>query len=337
MANLDGSVAVVAGATRGAGRGIARMLAEAGALVYCTGRSTRGQLAGPRPETIDETAELITAAGGRAIAIRTDHSDPAAVEALFERVIAETDRLDVVVNDIWGGDQLTDWRPFWEQDLARGFQLLDRAVRTHIITSRYALPHMIARGRGLVVEVTDGAHNGYRGTLFYDLAKMATIRLGFALTEELAPHGVTALTVTPGFLRSEAVLDGFGVTEANWRVAIPKAMGFEASETPCYVGRAIAALAADPYVASKSGGVYASWRLAREYGFTDIDGQTPHWEEFVRSSLEVIAARGGPTTDEERFWIDAWHGQLKREPEWHDLTARIAPFTRNPPPASTDS
>ena len=326
---LAGQVAVVAGATRGAGRGIARMLGEAGAIVYCSGRSTRGAPATPgRPETIEETAELVNAAGGEGRAVRTDHSVPEQVAALFERVKAEAGRLDVLVNDVWGGDVLTEWRPFWTLDLAKGFALLDGAVRTHIVTSRYGVPQMRERGSGLIVEITDGDHAGYRGTLFYDLAKMAAIRLAFALAEELRGSGVTALAVTPGFLRSEAMLDGFGVSEANWRDAAAKVRGFEASETPCYVGRAVAALAADPNVGAKAGRVFASWTLAREYGFSDIDGATPYWDEYLVRSISGILDRGGPKDDDERLWITAWHAQLRDDPRWRALVGRMAEALR---------
>lgn len=321
---LTGKVAVVAGATRGAGRGIARMLGEAGATVYCSGRSTRGNPATPgRIETIEESAELISAAGGRGIAVRTDHSNVDEVSALFARVIDESGRIDILVNDIWGGDDITEWQPFWTLDTAKGFEMLDRAVRTHIVTSRCAAPHMVEQRSGLIVEVTDGDHSGYRGALFYDLAKTATIRLAFAMAEELRSHGVTALAVTPGFLRSEAMLDRFGVSETNWREAAAKARGFEMSESPCYVGRAVAALAADPDVARRSGGVYASWTLAREYGFTDIDGTTPHWGDYVRDSLTAILDRGGATDEGERFWLEAWYSQLKGEAVWQPLMARV--------------
>jgi NAD(P)-dependent dehydrogenase (short-subunit alcohol dehydrogenase family) len=326
---LADKTAVVAGATRGAGRGIARMLGEAGATVYCSGRSTRESQATPgRPETIEETAELVSAAGGRGIAVRADHHRDADVEALFARVKSESGRLDVLVNDIWAGDELSEWQPFWTLDLAKGFAMLDNAVRTHIRTSRFGAPLMIERGRGLIVEITDGDHSGYRGTLFYDLAKVAAIRLAFAMSEELAPRGVTALAVTPGFLRSEAMLERFGVTEANWRDGVAKDRGFAASETPCYVGRAVAALAADPNVHVKSGKAFASWTLAREYGFTDLDGSQPHWNEFLRRTLEEILAKGSPANAEDRWWLEVCHLQLHTVPEWSDLIPRIAEALR---------
>ena len=322
---LAGQIAVVAGATRGAGRGIARMLGEAGATVYCSGRSTRANPATPgRPETIEETAQMVTAAGGRGIAVRTDHSVEDEVKALFARVIDASGHVDILVNDIWGGDDITQWQPFWTLDSAKGFEMLDRAVRTHILTSRYGAPHMVERNSGLIVEITDGDHLGYRGALFYDLAKTATIRLAFAMASELRRTGVTALAVTPGFLRSEAMLERMGVTEANWRDAAGKAKGFESSETPCYVGRAVAALAADPNVGAKAGGVYASWTLAHEYGFTDIDGNTPHWGDYITKSLTDILDRGGPKDSQEKFWLEAWYSQLRDEAAWKPLMERVA-------------
>src|SRR3954452_23408468 len=213
--DLHGHIALVAGGTRGAGRGIAVELGAAGATVYVTGRSTRsGRSAMDRPETIEETAELVSAAGGEGIAVRVDHSEPDQVEALIERIAAERDgRLDLLVNDIWGGDPLADWSsPFWEHSLEDGLQLIRNGIETHVITSRFSAPAMIARRSGLIVEVTDGVSDDYRGSLYYDLVKSAVIRLAKAQAAELGPHGVTALALTPGFLRSEAVLDHFGVT-----------------------------------------------------------------------------------------------------------------------------
>ena len=276
---LAGRVAVVAGATRGAGRGIASTLGEAGATVYCTGRSTRahppvdGTYAG-RPETIDETAEMVTARGGAGIAVRVDHLVPEQVEALFARVRADQGRLDVLVNDISEGE-IHDWKPFWELSLDLGFRALRQGIHSHIITSRYAAPLMIERGRGLIVEVGDGDTLGYRQTLFFDLVKITVSRLAYAMAEELAPHGVAALAISPGFMRTEMMLEHFGVTEANWRDGVKKDPNFIASETPCFVGRAVAALAGDPAVQKKSGGLYSSWGLAKEYGFTDLDGSRP--------------------------------------------------------------
>jgi NAD(P)-dependent dehydrogenase (short-subunit alcohol dehydrogenase family) len=283
MQPLAGKLALVAGATRGAGRGIACMLGEAGATVYCTGRSTRGNLASgsQRPETIEETAEMVGAYGGTGIAVRVDHTVPEEVAALFARIEAEHGRLDILVNDIWGGDALTEWgRPFWELDLAAGLLMQQRGLHTHVITSRYGVPLLLKQGGGLLIEITDGDTPAYRGNLFYDLVKSSVIRLAYAMAEELRPHGVTALALTPGFLRSEAMLDLFGVTEANWQAGAQRDPHFIASETPFFVGRAVAALAADPDVARRAGGVYSSWGLAREYGFTDMDGRRPDWGAY---------------------------------------------------------
>jgi NAD(P)-dependent dehydrogenase (short-subunit alcohol dehydrogenase family) len=281
---LEGKVALVAGATRGAGRGIAVELGAAGATVYCTGRSTRGHPSPMRrPETIDETAEL---AGG--IAVRVDHTVPEQVAALAQRVRDEQGRLDVLVNDIWGGDPLTNWeKPFWEHSLEDGLEMQRLAVWTHLVTARHLVPLLVEAGTGLVVELTDGDGSYYRGNLFYDLAKTSTIRLAHGMAVELRPRGVAAVAVTPGFMRSEAVLDHLGVMEANWREGIARDRHFEFSETPRFVGRAVAALAADPEVMEKSGQVLTSWGLAKEYGFTDIDGARPDWGAY-------FVSRGGP-------------------------------------------
>jgi len=282
---LRGTVAVVAGGTRGAGRGIAVALGEAGATVYVTGRSSRARRSPlGRPETIEQTAELVDAAGGKGIAVRVDHAAPEQVAALFAHVAEEqAGRLDVLVNDVWGGDPLTQWgAPFWEHSLNDGLSLLRQAVETHIITSHYAAPLMVRRSSGLVLEITDGVGAGYRGNLFYDLAKASVIRLALAQAEELRPHGIAALALTPGFLRSEAVLDHFGVAEANWRDAVAQDPHFAASETPAYIGRAVVALAADPHILQRSGQAVSTWQLAREYGFTDRDGSRPDWGAYYR-------------------------------------------------------
>jgi NAD(P)-dependent dehydrogenase (short-subunit alcohol dehydrogenase family) len=295
--SLQGKVTVVAGATRGAGRGIACMLGEAGATVYCTGRSSRGKATirqsegaafdlANRPETIEETAEMVNARGGLGIPVQIDHTYADQVEALVARVKTEHGRLDVLVNDIWGGDELTEWgKPFWELSLQKGWLMQQRAVYSHIITSHYAAPLMIEQGQGLIVEITDGDTAEYRGNLFYDLVKTSVIRLAFAMSEELVPHHITALAVTPGFLRSEAMLDHFGVAEANWQEGAKRDPHFIASETPFYVGRAIAALASDPEVSSKSGQIFSSWNLALEYGFTDIDGRQPNWGKYYGENI----------------------------------------------------
>jgi NAD(P)-dependent dehydrogenase (short-subunit alcohol dehydrogenase family) len=281
VGKLEGRVALVAGATRGAGRGIAVALGEQGALVYCTGRSVRGNLASgaERPETIDETAELVTRAGGTGIAVRCDHTVDDEVRALFDRVRREQGRLDGLVNDVWGGDALTEFgKTFWEVDVAKGKKLLDQAIWSHIITSHYAAPLMFDRGdrgTGLIVEITDGDFYGYRGNIFYDLVKSTVIRLAFIQARELHKQDVAAVAVTPGFLRSEFMLDHFGVTADTWRDGGKKDPHFLESESPLYVGRGVAALASDPNVKQKSGKVFASWTLAHEYGLTDADGSRP--------------------------------------------------------------
>lgn len=277
---LTGTITLVAGGTRGGGRGIAVALGAAGATVYVTGRSSiAGRSDMDRPETIEATAEQVTAAGGTGIPVRTDHSRPEEVRALVDRIATEQQgRLDLLVNSVWGGDHLTDWEhPLWEQDLDTGLRLLRQAVETHVITSRFALPLMVARKSGLVVEVTDGNTARYRGSFFYDLAKSAVIRLAVAQAAELKPHGVAALAITPGFLRSEAMLEGFGVSEDNWRDGAAKDPHFAHSETPMYLGRAVAALAADPAIMEKTGRALATWGLYKEYGFTDADGTQPDW------------------------------------------------------------
>ncbi|MET9616374.1 SDR family oxidoreductase [Kitasatospora indigofera] len=286
---LAGRVALVAGGTRGGGRGIAVELGAAGATVYVSGRSSasgRSELG--RAETIEGTAERVTAAGGLGIPVRTDHSRPEEVRALVDRIAAEQDgRLDVLVNSVWGGDPLTDWEhPLWEQDLERGLRLLRQAVETHVITSRFALPLLVARGSGLVVEVTDGNTARYRGSFFYDLAKSAVIRLAVAQAAELKPHGVAAVAITPGFLRSEAMLEHFGVTEENWRDGAAQDPNFAHSETPAYLGRAVAALAADPAVLARTGRALATWDLYKEYGFTDADGSRPDFAAHWAAELE---------------------------------------------------
>lgn len=290
---LDGKVALVAGGTRGGGRGIAVALGAAGATVYVTGRSSRGSGRSDldRPETVEETAEAVTAVGGRGIPVRVDHSEPGQVRELVARIGAEQDGLlDVLVNCVWGGDPLTEWgRPLWEQDLDQGLRLVRRAVETHVITSHAALPLLVARGRGLVVEVTDGNTPRYRGSFFYDQAKAAVIRLAVAQAAELREHGVAAVALTPGFLRSEAVLEAFGVTEENWREGVAKDAHFAASESPAYLGRAVVALAADPRVLRLSGQALATWELAPRYGFTDADGSRPDWAAHWAATIEPEA------------------------------------------------
>ncbi|MFG2844497.1 SDR family oxidoreductase [Kitasatospora sp. NPDC048296] len=287
-ATLNGRIALVAGATRGAGRGIAVELGAAGATVYVTGRTTRQQRSEyDRPETIEDTAELVTAAGGRGIAVPTDHLVPAEVAALVERIEAEQGRLDVLVNDIWGGEKLFGWNtPVWEHSLDDGLRLLRLAVETHAITSHHALPLLLKDPGGLLVEMTDGTEEynraTYRNSFFYDLAKASVLRMAFSLGHELGSRGATAVALTPGWMRSEIMLEHFGVTEENWREAVAREPHFGISETPYYVGRAVAALAADPEVARWNGRSLSSGQLAREYGFTDRDGSRPDcWRYLV--------------------------------------------------------
>ena len=285
---LRGKLAVVAGATRGAGRGIAVALGEAGATVICTGRTTREQRSEyDRPETIEDTAALVDEAGGRGIAIAADHLDPEQVHEVAARI--ERDHgghIDVLVNDIWGAETMkggpAEWdRPIWELDLDVGLRILRLAIDTHLVTSHALLPLLVDRPGGLVIEVTDGTDDynasHYRISVFYDLAKVAVNRLAFSQGHELAPHGATAVAITPGFLRSELMLEAFGVTEETWRDAPGKTAPphFAQSESPRYVGRAVAALAADPDRARWNQQSVTAGQLAKVYGFTDIDGSQP--------------------------------------------------------------
>ena len=283
---LAGRVALVAGATRGAGRGTAVQLGAAGATVYVTGRSTRTQRSEmDRPETIEETAALVDEAGGRGIAVRVDHLVPDEVRALVARIEREQGALHVLVNDIWGATTMEWNKSVWESSLETGLRTLRLAVDTHAITSHFAIPLLIRTPGGLVVEVTDGtdAYNAthYRVSFFYDLAKAAVSRMAFALAHELQAHEATAVSLTPGWLRSEAMLEAFGVSEANWRDATARVPHFAISESPGFVGRAVAALAQDPDVARWNGASLSSGQLARAYGFTDLDGSQPDAWRYV--------------------------------------------------------
>jgi len=302
--DLHGRVGLVAGATRGAGRGIALALGEAGATVYCSGRSSRSRpasaqpsprrgsqaakSAGPavyyahRPETVEETAEMVSARGGKGIAAVVDHLLPSQVEELLAQIRREQGRLDILVNDISESAEHEFGKPFWQLELEKGFAMFRHAIHTHIITSRFAAPLMMeTAGRngssGLIVEIGDGDTYTYRGNLFFDLIKTSVIRLAFDMARELRRKNVAAVALTPGFLRSEVMLEHFGVTEANWRDATQKNPDYIASETPLFVGRAVAALAADPQIMRKSGRAFSSWGLSDEYGFCDVDGARPHW------------------------------------------------------------
>ena len=277
---LAGRVAVVAGATRGAGRGIARALGEAGAIVYCTGRSVKGNPSPyKRPETIDETAEMIVAAGGTAIPVRVDHTVEAEVEALFARVDREHGRLDIVVNSVAGEDPMAGaygW--FWDADLTNTTKALENSLLSHIITAKHAAKLMMRARSGLIVEVTEGDSLGAGGNPVKQVVKLGLKGLALAMASELHPHGVAAVVaITPGFLRSESMLEDFGVTEKNWRDGGKKDKNFLESESPLYIGRAVAALAADPKIMKRTGQLFSSWELAREYKFTDADGRRPDW------------------------------------------------------------
>lgn len=283
---LAGKVALVAGATRGAGRGIAVQLGAHGATVYCTGRTTAEQRSEMnRPETIEETAALVDAAGGRGIAVQVDHLDAEQVRALVTRIEREQGGLQLLVNDIFGATKIEWNKPVWESDLEYGLHLLHLAIDTHAITSHFAIPLLLQTPGGLVIEVNDGTaeynDKTYRNSFFYDLAKAGVQRMGFALAHDLAPRGATAVTLTPGWLRSEAMLDVYGVTEATWREAIERQPHFAITETPRFVGRAVAALAQDPERARWHGQSLSSGGLAKVYGFTDLDGSRPDAWRYV--------------------------------------------------------
>jgi NAD(P)-dependent dehydrogenase (short-subunit alcohol dehydrogenase family) len=322
---LAGRVALVAGATRGAGRGIARALGEAGAFVYCTGRSAAGHPKGvDRPETIDETVALIEQAGGRAVAVRVDHTREEEVKSLAARVRDEAGRLDVLVDSIWGADAMMAWgRPFWEVDLAKVSAYLDQTLVSHLITNRHLAPLMVEANRGLIIEVIDGHFAGYRGNILYDLVKASLARLAYGMAMELAQTGVVALALSPGFLRSEAVLEHFGVREDNWRDAIAKDPYFAESESPRLVGRAAAALAADPEAHRKAGLICFASDLAREYGFTDVDGRVPDFPRMFDAQVREIAST--PPLDEQgRFLVWARYCQIHQDPARRDLALLLA-------------
>jgi NAD(P)-dependent dehydrogenase (short-subunit alcohol dehydrogenase family) len=286
---LGGQVALVAGATRGAGRAIAIELARAGAFVYATGRSSR--ISGPsevgRPETIEETGELVAAGGGAGVALRVDHLRPDDVRDLAKRIDREHGHLDVLVNDIFDGGRYGQFgTTIWEHDLSAGLRMLRIGIDTHAITSHFALPLLIRQPGGLVVEMTDGtaeynAAYRHREGFYYDLVKAAVQRMTIAQAHELRPHRATAVAVTPGWMRSEDMLDSYGVTEATWRDATARVPHFCISESPAFTGRAVAALAGDPEAARWSGLVVSSGQLARIYGFTDTDGTQPDCWRYV--------------------------------------------------------
>jgi NAD(P)-dependent dehydrogenase (short-subunit alcohol dehydrogenase family) len=299
--SLRGHVAVVAGATRGAGRGIARMLGEAGATVYCTGRSSRTQAntsthhhAG-RPETIEETAELVDAAGGTGIAVRVDHTSEEEIGALFARVKREAKRLDVLVN-VLTGQPVKEWKAFWNLPVDAGRAFLDSWLWPHVATCRHGAALMVPRRTGLIVEVIEQHGIGYHGQFYFDLMEICLKRLTYAAACELAPKGIAAVAISPGFMRTEAILQQFAVTEANWREAAEhnqeaKRWGFVHSETPAFIGRGVAALVADPQRLRKSGGIFTSWGLADEYGFDDVDGRRPNMWKYLQENVPHTTAR----------------------------------------------
>jgi NAD(P)-dependent dehydrogenase (short-subunit alcohol dehydrogenase family) len=291
--SLRGKVVLVAGGTRGAGRGIAVELGAAGATVYVTGRTTRTEQSEyGRPETIEETAELVSAAGGKGIPVRVDHLVADEVDSLVGRIRTEQGRLDILVNDTWGGENLKEWnKAVWQHDLQNGLRLLTLGVHTHLITAQFALPLLIERPGGLLVEVTDGTaeYNAdhYRINPFYDLAKVAVTRMAWVHAKDLEPHGATSVSISPGWLRSEMMLDAFGVTENNWRDATATVPHFAISETPRFVGRAVSALAADSDRARWNGQSLSSGELAKVYGFTDLDGSRPDAWRYVREVMDA--------------------------------------------------
>jgi NAD(P)-dependent dehydrogenase (short-subunit alcohol dehydrogenase family) len=327
---LTGRVAIVAGATRGAGRGIARGLGEAGATVYCTGRSVPGQPSPyKRPETIDETAAMINAAGGNAIAVRVDHTIEAEVEALFKRIDREHGRLDVLVNSIAGEDpMMRQWGYFWKANLKNGDAVLRQALLSHVITAKHAAPLMIARRQGLIVEVTENDVLSAGGNPLTQIVKLALKGLALNMATELHKHRVAAVSITPGFLRSESMLERFGVSEANWRDAGKKDKNFLESETPLFVGRAVAALAGDANVLDRSGHLFSSWELARHYGFSDADGRRPDWGAFEPdfsahpAELMELIVKGfelqldwlKQLTTRTEHYLENWGGAIKRRP-----------------------
>lgn len=323
---LTGRVALVAGATRGAGRGIARALGEAGATVYCTGRSVKGKPSPyGRPETIDETVAMIKAAGGTAIARRVDHTDEREVTALFRRIMRAHERIDIVVDSVAGEDPLMGPYGFlWEADLKAADAVFRQCLTSRIITAKHSALAMIPSKRGLIVEVTENDMMGGGGTPMSQAVKVAQKVLPLFWASELAPHGITVVAVTPGFLRSESMLQHFGVTEDNWRDAGTEDPNFLQSESPLYVGRAIAALAADPGVQGRTGMLYGSWELARDYGLVDYDGRRPDWGRH-KIDFSVLPPA----------WVDLFRTGTDLELKWlTTIAARARRFrTKIPPPA----
>ncbi|MCA0970669.1 SDR family NAD(P)-dependent oxidoreductase [Halobacillus litoralis] len=287
--NLKNKIALVAGATRGAGRAMAIKLGEAGATVYVTGRTTRREQSPmSRKETIEDSAELVTKAGGTGIAVQVDHTDEAQVKELIQKIKDEQNgQLDILINDIWGGDPLTEWgKDIADHDLHKGLQMQDQAVRAHIITAHYAVPIMKKNKSGLIIEITDGTDYNYRQNFYYSLAKVSNIHMAKAMAEDLKDYSITAVALTPGFLRSEAMLEYFGVTEENWKEGVNVDPHFIASETPFYIGEAVKHLAMDEDVHRFNGRTLSTWELSEVYDFKDADGTQPHWGNYFKEHVE---------------------------------------------------
>lgn len=313
MPDLKGKIAVVAGATRGAGRGIARGLGEAGATVYCTGRSTSGNPSHyGRPETIEETAEMVSAMGGTGIPVRVDYTVEEEVIALYERIDREHGRVDVLVNSIAGEDpRMGGWTPIVKTDLSGGVEVLNSALLSHVISAKHAALLMIRNKRGLIVEVTEHDLLFSGGNALAQLVKFSLKGLAFMLAEELRKHRIAAVAVTPGFLRSESMLQRFGVTEESWREGGKKDIHFLQSESPLFLGRGVAALAADKKVLARTGDLTSSWELARAYGVTDTDGSRPDWGSYfktIRSSIPGIEAG----MERHLAWLDRLAGRARQ-------------------------
>ncbi|MBH0231434.1 SDR family oxidoreductase [Halobacillus yeomjeoni] len=287
--DLTNKIAVVAGATRGAGRAMAVKLGEAGATVYVTGRTTKGEVSPmQRKETIEETAEMVKKAGGNGIPVKVDHTDQKQVERFINQVNKEQNgRLDILVNDVWGGDPLTEWgKDIADHDIQKGLQMQKQAVHAHLITAHYAVPLMKKNNSGLIVEITDGIDYEYRGNFYYSLAKISNIHMAKAMAEDLKDYKITSIALTPGFLRSEAMLDHFGVTEENWMEGTKTDQHFIASESPFYIGEALKHLACDPDVRRFNGSALSTWELSEVYNFKDIDGRQPHWGKYFKEHVE---------------------------------------------------
>ena len=310
---LSGRVALVAGATRGAGRGIARALGEAGATVYCTGRSVKGKPSPyGRPETIEETAAMIKAAGGTAIALRVDHTNEKDVRALFRRIMRAHKRLDIVVDSVAGEDPLMGLYGYlWQADLSKAEVVFRQGLTSRIITAKHAALAMMPARRGLIVEVTENDMMGGGGNPMSQAVKVAQKVLPLFWAAELSQHRIAVLAITPGFLRSESMLDHLGVTEANWRDAGKKDPNFLQSESPLFVGRAVAALAADPKVQDRTGTLVSSWELGRDYGLTDYDGRRPDWGRH-KIDFSVLPPA----------WIDVFRTATNLELDWLTTLAK---------------